>query len=106
MQYTVTLKSENTVQTEFGKITVRGGGYDRRGTLLGKALSQILSQDDLKQAHDAGLYGVNMTPDGEYMLDGAKGEESMAKIAKNSGWEVKEVFGRKQALTGWVISKN
>lgn len=104
MKYEIILKTDHTAVCGKTRVMARGSGYDKKGTLLGKVLMIILSQDELEQAYKDGLYAVAYIPSKGYQIRGECGVGSISRIAKRAGWNVDDII-KKGILIGWTISK-
>lgn len=101
-----------TGTTNSGKYVTCGGGYDMVGAVIGDWLTSEY-QDELrtyaatltreplgvtKHFKFAECYGLFARADGSVYLDGARGQESMRRIAESAGLEMHYSYSKRGHL--------
>lgn len=97
-------KSASKLKTPYGVITAKGNGYDHRGHLIGEVLKLIMNEEEMQQAVDNKLYGIDKV-DGKFIIEGACGVRSMQKIAAVGGWVIDDIHNLKGKLLGYQFKK-
>lgn len=97
-------KATAKLKTHLGIITAKGSGYDRRGHLVGEVLKLIMNEQEMQQAVDNKLYGIDKV-DGRFIIEGACGVRSMQKIAAVAGWVIDDIHNLKGKLIGYKFEK-
>lgn len=96
-----------------------GGGYDMVGTVFadwlqethqtelqlicGRAASRVEENGLVRSDHPHTLYGMTEGRDGEILLDGACGLESIRRVAEAIGLSVRTLSNRRGHATGFVV---